>query len=158
MSHNRLNVVLGDQTIVWPFLIGAIQILSSDFEGLAKVLRLGCEAAGLPDNTEDSLAGFYQLQCLEEFRGAFREGKSCPDLEQVLTMARLAKATDSKDKVYGILGLLDPDIARLITPDYDLTLEDIYIDFAAAIIKSTGRLDVILFHGRYDASERLLPS
>ena len=158
LSHDRVSIALGGVTIEWAALVGIIRVLSYDIEGLVRTLRLGNEATGLPDNVNVYLPHLTQIQYLELVRTAVTRNETYPDLQRVLTMTRSANATDLKDKVYGILGLVDPNIVDLITPDYSLSLQDVYMSFTTAVIRSTGKLDIILSHGRTDARERLLPS
>ncbi|CAN9214447.1 unnamed protein product [Alternaria alternata] len=76
-----------------------------------------------------------------------------PDLEESLTallnLARGAKTTDARDKVYGILGLLDPAISADIAPDYSLSDQEVYKNFMKSVIKRTGRLDEIAYVGTH---------
>ncbi|CAF9934988.1 MAG: hypothetical protein HETSPECPRED_009421 [Heterodermia speciosa] len=52
----------------------------------------------------------------------------------ILDLSRKSLATDPKDKVYGLLGLMDPSLAGLIEPDYEAPLSKVYTGFAKAII------------------------
>ncbi|CAN9346683.1 unnamed protein product [Alternaria alternata] len=76
-----------------------------------------------------------------------------PDLEESLTallnLVRGAKATDARDKVYGILGLLDPAISADIAPDYSLSDQEVYTNFMKSVIKRSGRLDEIAYVGTH---------
>ena len=53
----------------------------------------------------------------------------------LLTRCRLSKCLKPVDKVYGILGLLEPAISEEIRPNYELSLRDVYIMFAKAWIR-----------------------
>ncbi|RYN88323.1 hypothetical protein AA0119_g11946 [Alternaria tenuissima] len=76
-----------------------------------------------------------------------------PDLEESLTallnLVRGAKATDARDKVYGILGLLDPAISADLAPDYSLSDQEVYKNFMKSVIKRSGRLDEIAYVGTH---------
>jgi hypothetical protein len=68
-------------------------------------------------------------------------------LDLLLNLVRQADATDKKDKVYGILGLLDPAVSVDVIPDYSLSERQIYTDFMISIIKKSRRLEQIIFGG-----------
>jgi hypothetical protein len=74
-----------------------------------------------------------------------------PDLDEmsmrVLHLSREALASDDRDKVYGILGLLDPSIASQINPDYSSgnTVQKVFTALTMAIIHATRNLDQIVY-------------
>lgn len=68
-------------------------------------------------------------------------------LEGLLNIVRRADATDEKDKVYNILGLLDAGVSADISPNYSLSERQVYTDFITSIIKRTDRLEQIMFGG-----------
>jgi len=68
-------------------------------------------------------------------------------LDSLLNLVRQADATDKKDKVYSTLGLLDPAISGTVTPDYSLSVQQVYTDFMKSTIKASGRLDPVVFGG-----------
>jgi hypothetical protein len=67
-----------------------------------------------------------------------------PSLTVVLDLCRKANATDPRDKVYGILGLLPPNIAALISPNYELSYQQVYSQFARTMLQDDNRLESIL--------------
>jgi hypothetical protein len=70
---------------------------------------------------------------------------------RVLHLSREALASDDRDKVYGILGLLDPSIASQINPDYssENTVQKVFTALTIAIIQATGNLDQIVYGSNY---------
>lgn len=58
-------------------------------------------------------------------------------------VAAAATATDSRDRVYGLLGLLPSSIVSKITPDYTSSVESVYLSFTKAVIEEIGVLDWI---------------
>jgi hypothetical protein len=68
-------------------------------------------------------------------------------LDLLLNLVRQADATDKKDKVYGILGLLDPAVSEDVIPDYSLSERQVYTNFMISIIKKSRRLEQIIFGG-----------
>jgi hypothetical protein len=68
-------------------------------------------------------------------------------LDHLLNLARRADATIEKDKVYSILGLLDPAVAADVTPDYSLSEQQVYTEFIVSIVRRLGSLDHIMSGG-----------
>ncbi|MCJ1257316.1 hypothetical protein MMC24_005141 [Lignoscripta atroalba] len=61
----------------------------------------------------------------------------------VLRLFRSRLASDPRDKIFGILGLLQPS-ERLIVADYRLSTSEIYQQTTAAIINHTGNLSILI--------------
>ena len=61
-----------------------------------------------------------------------------PDFTRLLWLSRRSfKATDPRDKVYGMLGLMK-DRSIQVTPDYDLSVREVYIHASVAAMKEAG--------------------
>jgi hypothetical protein len=168
LSHSSLNIKCGRKSINWGLLCTAIDILSCDIECIAKGLISDLDASDDEDEDGDKSTKaqllkkcfdqFNRLQQLSMFSASFKEGAGIPNLGAILPISREAKQTDERDKIYGILSLLDREIRNLIEPAYNLTPEEIYIDFAKSVITGTGSLD-ILCHNRFAGEKtRKLPS
>jgi hypothetical protein len=80
------------------------------------------------------MTGINQIQQLRVFRDAVCESLERPNLNKWLGIIRGAKQTDPKDKVHGILSLVDPSLSAMISPDYTLTASEVFIDFAKAAV------------------------
>jgi hypothetical protein len=72
------------------------------------------------------------------------------NLLYALHIGRNCRASDARDKVFGLLGLLDGDIDEPLRPDYGLTVAEVYIQAAAYAISSQSTL-VVLSYASYDA-------
>ena len=64
-------------------------------------------------------------------------------LHTALRLFYVRQATDPRDKVYGLLGLLTPE-RRLVDADYALSAEDVYEMTAFKIIQDSGDLAVLM--------------
>ncbi|KAF1851755.1 HET-domain-containing protein [Cucurbitaria berberidis CBS 394.84] len=64
-------------------------------------------------------------------------------LLEVLRACRNKFSENPRDKVFGVLGMLPEETRKELPIDYDQPVKALYIDVAAHIISSTGRLDVI---------------
>ena len=65
--------------------------------------------------------------------------------ESLLDLVRRADATDKRDKIYSILGLLDPAISAGVTPNYSFSVQQVYTNFMKSFINASKRLDLIAF-------------
>lgn len=78
-------------------------------------------------------------------------------LDILLDLARKAKAKDARDKIYGLLGLLDRSLASQIIPRYDRPKEEIYLEFAKLMLERCRSLDEVFCWCAY-ATPATLPS
>lgn len=60
-----------------------------------------------------------------------------------LTSFRFRSCSDPRDKIFGLMGLLEPGFRRLVHPHYDRPPEDLYIDVVLAFARNTGSLDIL---------------
>lgn len=64
--------------------------------------------------------------------------------QTVLSYSQFCQATDPKDKVYGILGLLKPGLFKV---EYELDVQEIYCNFARAIIQENSNVHILNLFG-----------
>lgn len=64
-------------------------------------------------------------------------------LLHVLRTCRRKLASDPKDKLYGILGVLPTHIQKCFRVDYKLTVKDVYTGIVKFLLQETGKLDTI---------------
>jgi hypothetical protein len=168
LSESSLNIKCGRKYINWRLLCAAIDILSCDMDCVAMGFESDLDISDDEDEEGDKSAEpkllqkcydqFNRLQQLAIFSASFEKGAGIPSLSAILPISREAKQTDERDKVYGILSLLDPEIRNLIEPAYNLTPEEIYTDFAKAVITGTGSLDILCQNRYIGEKSRKLPS
>ena len=65
------------------------------------------------------------------------------NLYSILSLSRAAFSIDPRDKVYGLLGLMEDSLASLIEPDYTAPVLNVYRSFTLATIAATGSLDIV---------------
>ncbi|KAH6849524.1 heterokaryon incompatibility protein-domain-containing protein [Alternaria alternata] len=68
-------------------------------------------------------------------------------LSRLMHLVRRFDATDKRDKVYSMLGLLDPTMSRGIAPDYSRSVQEVYTGFMMSVVESSGGLDYIASAG-----------
>jgi hypothetical protein len=64
-------------------------------------------------------------------------GHAQPQYMPLLDLGRKAFATNERDRVYGLLGLLPADVTLLISPDYQQGVDHAFRQFATSWIKSS---------------------
>ncbi|QGI61050.1 hypothetical protein CEK27_005021 [Fusarium fujikuroi] len=64
-------------------------------------------------------------------------------LLQVLRTCRRKLASDPRDKLYGILGVLPASIRDEFRADYNLSVKDVYTEIVDFLLKTTEKLDII---------------
>ncbi|KAF4464009.1 heterokaryon incompatibility het-6 [Fusarium albosuccineum] len=96
---------------------------------------------------------------------------SLPDLEvymgdgeeallEIMRACRRKLASDPRDKLFGILGVLPADIRNEFRADYNLPVKDVYTEVVDYLLKTTQRIDVICeaIHFPVHTSSANLPS
>jgi hypothetical protein len=64
-------------------------------------------------------------------------GKAQAQYMPLLDLARKSDASNPRDKVYGILGLMDPAVSSPVTLDYRLSVEEVYTAFIHQYIEGS---------------------
>jgi len=77
-------------------------------------------------------------------------------LHSALNCARTSKATDGRDKVFGLLALLPSEIAQRVTPAYgpQLTVEHVWIQFSRTCFEIYGNLNSMVRSSNGVAAEK----
>ncbi|KAF2823236.1 HET-domain-containing protein [Ophiobolus disseminans] len=73
------------------------------------------------------------------------------DILDVLRRSRNCSASNPRDKIYAVLGLVKQDGSSLIPVDYSRSPNEVFEDLAVYLLKQKGRLDVLL----HAANQRL---
>jgi hypothetical protein len=108
----------------------------------------------LPQDSNDGSGSISRNQFTYSQALVYQGPGSLPDLRavmspgevsllEVLRICRRKLATDPRDKVFGILGVLPEEVRQEFVADYSLSVKDVYTNVVSYLIKSTGRLDVI---------------
>ncbi|KAL5329485.1 hypothetical protein ACEPPN_002999 [Leptodophora sp. 'Broadleaf-Isolate-01'] len=72
-----------------------------------------------------------------------RGGDDYLSFGQLLDLAKSGDAKDPRDKVYGLVGMMDPLVARNVIPDYTLLPANVYAAIARTYIVVHGNLEAI---------------
>ncbi|CAI6331468.1 unnamed protein product [Periconia digitata] len=68
------------------------------------------------------------------------------DLYTLIHFAKNTHASDPRDKVFALLGLLKPTVRHGIVPDYNKSVEEVYFDFVQNFVRVYNHLDILRFH------------
>ena len=95
------------------------------------------------------------LQMVKKYHDV--RGRGCwPHPRNVLAEGRQLNATDPRDKIYGFLALIHPAFVKNLKPDYEHTVEQVYIDCSISFMQLDQRLD-LLSHCNW-TSDQTIPS
>ncbi|TVY16139.1 Heterokaryon incompatibility protein 6, OR allele [Lachnellula arida] len=150
MGSSAVLIRCGSSSIEWKTFCAGISLLEEDLwlvkDGL---LRRDVDAQGLTKNTAWSTASLhlvYQdlsvLSQLEETAGDAGDHQYL-SFGRILDIANWAECLDPRDKVYGLVGLMKPDIAQHLVPDYTVHPMSVYANATKLFIQSSGSLDPI---------------
>lgn len=117
------------------------------------------QAAVAPDQLSHDQVLIYQGPASLPDIDTFKKDREAALLE-VLCATRRKLSSDPRDKLYGILGVLRPEIRNEFRADYNLSVKEVYSDIVDYLITSTERLDVICeaIHFPPHTGSAILPS
>ena len=141
LGLSTMPVLCGARTLAWTQFARAFSLLSQTDEVINTYIVNELNDASLSFDLAiwpnlDTVGEIQQLQS-RRLKG------ERTNLHRLLNLTRTVFSTDPRDKVYGLLGLMEDDLVRLIKPDYADSVSNVYHAFTIAIIKATGTLDVI---------------
>ena len=65
------------------------------------------------------------------------------DLERLLSFRREAKMSDPRDYIFSLLGLFSPSVSLSLSPDYSISVRDLFTAVAKHIIRASGELRIL---------------
>ena len=154
LGRDTMPVLCGDRTLSWCHFARAFDILTRTDEVINTYITDELKDA----SREFDLAIWPNLATvteIEAFQKAHHRQQSI-NIYRLLDTSRAVFATDPRDKVYGLLALMDENLASLVQPDYTDTVLNVYGSFALATIEATDKLDIIRHAGR--TSDPTFPS
>lgn len=100
------------------------------------------------------------LAYLGDWRDAFRRGDQTELGLRLLIDSRDRKATDLRDKLYSLWGIVSDEIAQAIVVNYDKSTEEVYTAFSSAILQASSDLQILsaVELGHRERSTLRLPS
>ncbi|KAM0200110.1 hypothetical protein ACHAQI_011784 [Fusarium lateritium] len=126
LANSDAIAMVGERIVKWNRLVGAAILIHGN-EALPLIT--------LPDNTAFSRA-------LTNITG-FRKIKAIKCLDSLIMATYHCECSDDKDRVYGLLGIIDPSVAVKIIPDYTKPTINAYSSLALASIEYYQNLDIL---------------
>lgn len=90
----------------------------------------------------------YSQVLVSQGPGSFSDPRSLIDLGdgsllEALRACRRKLAAEPRDKIFGILGILPDEVRDQFSPDYSLSVKDVYTNVVDFLLTTTDRVDVI---------------
>lgn len=151
LSANHMTIACGGKFMQWTTAYRVVELISYDLGAFIGIMR---KTAG--PFLKQCVSQVSRIQQLHVFVLSKIPGKQ--SLSTVLSMSRSAKQADFRDKVYGILSLIDPAIVELVKVDYMSSVDDVFIDFTKNVITATSSLEILCLNKSGSNKARTLPS
>ncbi|KAH6865642.1 heterokaryon incompatibility protein-domain-containing protein [Alternaria rosae] len=149
----RATVVYCNNTMPWNTLIEAVQSITRHSKGCCRSLSLSLPTNGRLAWSQLSFAVHTGAVALQKLRQ--RGKRLC--LSQVMRLVHLHEATNIRDNVFGVLGLVtDWQGTPPIIPDYSLSPKEVFVQATVRDIRGTRSLGALM--GRTMAGVSGIPS
>jgi hypothetical protein len=128
----RATLVSGRLEMDWDFFVSAVNYGMSI--GLWTSVYFGTPV-------ETSTMYFQAIETLKALRSS---GNAAQDLLNLLLHTRQRDASDARDKVFAVLGLVQQGGLDVnLEPDYIASVEDVYSNATRAVVEGSGNLDIL---------------
>lgn len=124
-------VMAGEKTLSWLAFLGAISWIRSKSRGSTELLGSAATPTAFQRDVLN-VSSYVGMLADRQVYGmiGYTKGVNC---------------TDDRDRVYAILGMIEPEMAARIHPDYTLDSKSVYRDFVLSYIAYTQRLHMLDF-------------
>jgi hypothetical protein len=141
MGRKSTPILCGHQSVPWVDITNSFRLLAKTSEVINTVMTKELKDVGLGLNIVIWVT-FYTVSEVHILR-SIQDGQLAADLNRLLCLGRNVLATDSRDQLYSLLGLMDPSIVANVRPDYTASIQSVYMSFAETMIRTTGGLEVL---------------
>ncbi|KAE9966629.1 hypothetical protein EG328_008794 [Venturia inaequalis] len=138
LNAQTISVFCGRSKLPWSVFTRASSIFRRHKEDLLENFGSG---AGLRGRAAYSKMVSYVDVLIYHGPAEFKVKVS--SLHEAVLACRGRLASDEKDKIYGVLGVLSAGVRSDITVDYTLSVKDVYTNLVDHVIATTDRLDII---------------
>ena len=150
MGGFRTVLLCGSEEIPWQVFCRGISVIHSD---LWVARHEGIEA----DNQQSGIGlgdEEYDIDATPQLDHVFKDSWLLTEIQEsrskepatfsrLLEVVNVSKCVDARDKVYGVLGIMDPKLSANITPDYTADLATVMTTTAMAYISTYGDLALL---------------
>ena len=151
LGNVAVEIVCGNQACLFSHLVEIfrtlIPLMAVVEENIMEALRL----TGRPSDQREVHRSLFRLL---RFTWFFETWQKTLRLWQALDISRDNNCRDPRDKVYGILGLLDPIVSRGVVPAYRLSPYEVYFGFLKSTILASKSLDILHQHQNHPFTAR----
>lgn len=130
LGGNHTSVLCGHQVVTWEELYNATYLFGlHNFDIMFSLIDQERKDAGL------SASGLKRNKLIHlKEEQLVQAGQADAHIMCMSDLSRKSLATDLRDKIYGLLGMMDASVTDLIIPDYKSSLPQVYTAFAKAMI------------------------
>jgi len=157
MTNYQALIAWGNKTYTLQNLVTAFDTIWPLADTVA--LRI-CQARGRSDIGRLELhETIVHLKMILDFKKDCNAQDRYPQLANVLDLSRTASSSKPRDHIYGLAGLFQPNLSKIIAPTYTASVSDVFRDFTLSVIDVTGSLDIICQTRRgHDLEKSEMPS
>ncbi len=130
LSGGRTSILCGQQAVTWSDLYSATYSFGThNIDVMFSLIDQERNDAGLPASglKRNKLIHLHSEQSVQA-------GREKPQPMAMLDLARKSQVTDLRDKIYGMLGIMEALVSEQIVPNYHATLHQVFTNFAKAFI------------------------
>ena len=130
LGGGRTVILCGQQAVTWRELYAATYLFGThNVDIMFSLIDQERKDAGLPPS------GLKRNKLIHlDMEQSVQAGRANPQFMCMLDLGRKSLATDPRDKIYGLLGLMPAPVSDQIFPDYRASLAKVFTDFAKAFI------------------------
>ena len=141
LGRGNTPILCGDKALAWKQFARAFTLLTRTDEVINTYITNELKDASIPFEIK-VWANLYMVTEIQSLQDIRLNGKRT-NIYRLLNLSTIAFSTNPRDKVYGLLALMNESLADLIEPDYTDTILNVYRAFTLATIEATGSLDII---------------
>lgn len=143
-SNRTLHVIYGREVIRWQTLARVIPrlLLSFDFSVMVEDTGMGSE------RRSPALATSMNALILQNVRDSFQtpeKATSKRTLTELLQVCWTFQATDPRDKIFALTGLVPEEDHPLVRPDYTKSVEQVYMNAALYLFSQENCISQLLY-------------
>jgi hypothetical protein len=138
LNHSMTLFLCGKRQLSRSMILRACDFCMRHSEALDQITPKSLKI--VPASPGYTYGSIWPIDCLITMSDQARVGDN---IDTVLDLGRQASVKHPEDKIYGLLGLLPVPLTKEITPDYTLSKETVYSQFARTMLEACHRLDPI---------------
>ena len=154
LGRSDMPMLCGEQTIPWIDVHRTFWLLNKSDEVINTYIANELEQAGLEFDTQ-IWNNMFVVGEIEKLQSEQLDGQTV-NLYRVMSLSRNVFTTDPRDKIYGLLAMMENELTSRIVPDYTAPVSDVYAGFARLTIEATNSLELLRHTSPYGTQD--LPS